>query len=163
MVGQTNYLGHRCWQNGMYYCIQNSFLNHLAKTCIFVLSSVLTRVIILNILSTLFSALLLPHQLPPSSFYNIFQLSILNVMLCDEKKHYSKWNNLLPLSFISLFKRICNGSELVSYDTQLLLRQWTIANYLFNQRPILILGNFIKLYFLFFLYQSVSLGLQERL
>jgi len=68
--------------------VYTTLLYHLTKACFFMLSFILTHVIILSIVSRLFFALLLPHHLSPSPFSNIFQLSVLKIILCNEE-HFS--------------------------------------------------------------------------
>lgn len=72
--------------------------------------------------------------------------------------HSGDFHKLLSLRFVSLSR-----SELVSYDSQLEMGSFFGSEPLliiYSTRHILILGNFIKVLFPYFLYENVLLGHQ---
>lgn len=133
----------------MSYCIHNSYITspRLYFLCYHLFLLVLP---FSKYFPDHFFALLLLHQLFPSTFYNIFQFSVLNVILCNEEHfslmkylpkllcacnftHFGDFHKLLSLSFISLSKRICSRSKLVSYNAQLEMCSF------FGSEPLLII------------------------
>lgn len=68
---------------------QLSFIS--PRLAFFMLLSLLSHDIIPKIISISFLVFLLPHQVFPSPFYSIFQLSLLNVISCLWMKNVFEW------------------------------------------------------------------------